>query len=865
MKLLESKFKRSTQRLKICKESETPASRLRPLQLKGSIPLESESYKYGSWDLSPENQAWVGKHDCAHKLESQLSAQIAKDDKLLSEAEQYILDLARIGAYIEDVSREFRNIIEPKEPEIMLFVDEISGSSQDLVRLALHYAQKWKTSRRISICQSSGYEKILPLQTLDPISQSTNTYSIPVPWKNWKLQDSQAETTNCLEKRSAASLATTIRVNSTTSISLAEVTPITGGAAKTDGEVALNGAKLAKTATIEVARETETNTPLVRSYSGTKVPTRVTARGFRVDRGKICKLRSIWKVRISSKTDDMDQPKDDGQSPQGKVLRKNRKFKKRGKCNPKPRKNIWRIFNHGPSVHRPEKYFFTKKHQNDLISRENRKNLMRKNGKKDRQPIALRVTSKFPRKRENIFKKFHTDRPDRPISHTAVGNRHIEIWVQNPIRTTTIPYSKEYLQSSRDSPACYQLDGPEIFGFGDNQSSLGSKPNICLTNIWQGRTGEDTPAVGYEAYKRIRHKGKFQDERYQISERNHTTWRFYHKAGYKICLSPGSFTSKFGKNVPLHAQRDDILVPLAAIWTNYGAESVHQNYEICNRAAQIDCNTLNFLHRRHSNSRRISGGIPETHSDNSEAHGETWVHYEPRKISFHSEKTSEIPRSCVRHPENVDTFNSGKNKENQKRSPQSHTPSESQLQLQRALTTLSIYTEQSEVVGYPIKPLELVATDIEDLKSKLTRICYNGCFWNRLGNNKQRYDLAGGWSQKNQTESSNYKQAVLFSNTRPKFNGYGCSRQSLAEIRGLCKPTPTLTTPNSASSSDGNYTDGNYSTELDSSTMVPIITEDGCMPSYDTTGGAPLMRNLLVENIRESPQKLSHVCLAADK
>ncbi|OMJ13208.1 hypothetical protein AYI69_g9082 [Smittium culicis] len=386
-------------------------------------------------------------------------------------------------------------------------------------------------------------------------------------------------------------------------------------------------------------------------------------------------------------------------------------------------------------------------------------------------------------------------------------------------------------------------------------------------------------------------------------------------------------------------------------------------------------------------------------------------------------KPSEIPRSSVRHPENVDTFDPGKNKENQKRSPQSHTPSgngetsngikrpvfgscncdraccnqvkrtstrhnkrptESQLQLQRALSTLSIYTERSEVVGYPIKPLKLVATDIEDLKSKRTRICYNGCFWNRLGNNKQLYIPGRGLDseesnriiklqrsshpptcleatcaslRKFKSENANRQynhesnlherrddfksqaikpckgmvgnqhgeqhqgrhnpysrireytsglaikefpqtvgmeaahflfnsvnkkwgsskdrfihisgkstpKKVLFSNTRPKFNGYRCSRQSLAEIRGLFKPTPTLTTPNSASSSDGNYTDGNYITEMDSAAMVPIITEDGCMPPYDTTGCTPSVGNLSVKNIRESPLKIIHVCLAADK
>ncbi|OMJ20425.1 hypothetical protein AYI70_g4125 [Smittium culicis] len=118
----------------------------------------------------------------------------------------------------------------------------------------------------------------------------------------------------------------------------------------------------------------------------------------------------------------------------------------------------------------------------------------------------------------------------------------------------------------------------------------------------------------------------------------------------------------------------------------------------------------------------------------------------------------------------------------------------------------------------------------------------------KLGSSMDRFIRVSGKST---------PKKVLFSNKRPKFNGYGCSRQFLAEIRGLCKPTPTLTTPNSAPSSDGKYTDGNYCTELDSSTMVPIITEDGCMPPYDTTGSTPSVGNLRVENIRESPQELS--------
>ncbi|OMJ07500.1 hypothetical protein AYI70_g12145 [Smittium culicis] len=302
----------------------------------------------------------------------------------------------------------------------------------------------------------------------------------------------------------------------------------------------------------------------------------------------------------------------------------------------------------------------------------------------------------------------------------------------------------------------------------------------------------------------------------------------------------------------------------------------------------------------------------------------------------------------VRHPESVDKFDPGKIKENQK--------------IQRAFPTLRTDAERSEAVGHPIKPSKLVVIDAETPKSKRTRTCYNECFWNRLGNNKQRIVHGGSlesedssriielqisshlatfsettcasleiYKSENTNRQPEHKRniheqmkdvklqaiksckgifgnnheeqhdglavkelpqnvgmeaahalvqlseqkvgsskdrficfsgkstsnKVLFSNTRSKFNEYGCSRQSLAEIGGLCKPTLTLTTPNSALSSDGKYIDGNYSTKLDSSTMVPIITEDGCMSPYDTTGGTPSVGNLRVENIRESPQELS--------
>ncbi|OMJ20314.1 hypothetical protein AYI70_g4191 [Smittium culicis] len=67
--------------------------------------------------------------------------------------------------------------------KIKLFDEEISGSSQDLVRLALHYAQNWENLRRASVCKSSGYGKDIATAEPGTESMSSNTCSISVFWK----------------------------------------------------------------------------------------------------------------------------------------------------------------------------------------------------------------------------------------------------------------------------------------------------------------------------------------------------------------------------------------------------------------------------------------------------------------------------------------------------------------------------------------------------------------------------------------------------------------------------------------------------------------------------------------------------------
>ncbi|PVZ96963.1 hypothetical protein BB558_007102, partial [Smittium angustum] len=145
-----------------------------------------ESYKHGNWDLNPHAHRWIQEHDCEHRLVSQsvssikirhpapsggyfksyelnksikLNSQAAKEDKQLSEAKQQALNLARIGIHIEELSRSFAQISTPNESKVNIVAEEINGSAQDLLRLAFSYAHKWRTSRRIGVAQSSGYDK----------------------------------------------------------------------------------------------------------------------------------------------------------------------------------------------------------------------------------------------------------------------------------------------------------------------------------------------------------------------------------------------------------------------------------------------------------------------------------------------------------------------------------------------------------------------------------------------------------------------------------------------------------------------------------------------------------------------------------
>ncbi|PVU96885.1 hypothetical protein BB559_002227 [Furculomyces boomerangus] len=145
-----------------------------------------ESYKHGNWDLNPDAHRWIKEHDCEHRLVSQsvssikirhpapsggyfksyelkksikLNSQAAKEDKQLSEAKQQALNLARIGIHIEELSRSFAQISTPNESKVNIVAEEINGSAQDLLRLAFSYAHKWRTSRRIGVAQSSGYDK----------------------------------------------------------------------------------------------------------------------------------------------------------------------------------------------------------------------------------------------------------------------------------------------------------------------------------------------------------------------------------------------------------------------------------------------------------------------------------------------------------------------------------------------------------------------------------------------------------------------------------------------------------------------------------------------------------------------------------
>ncbi|OMJ20313.1 hypothetical protein AYI70_g4190 [Smittium culicis] len=115
--------------------------------------------------------------------------------------------------------------------------------------------------------------------------------------------------------------------------------------------------------------------------------------------------------------------------------------------------------------------------------------------------------------------------------------------------------------------------------------------------------------------------------------------------------------------------------------------------------------------------------MSKIHNDSSKVHGESWIHYEPQKIRHFSEKLSKILSSSVQHPENVENFHPGKNKEDQKGRMQSHSPSETELgpaaiksksytrhkkrsieaklELQRAFFTIKTNIERSEIARNP--------------------------------------------------------------------------------------------------------------------------------------------------------------------
>ncbi|OMJ23736.1 hypothetical protein AYI70_g2054 [Smittium culicis] len=65
-----------------------------------------------------------GGHFKSNKVNKnvKLNIQASKEDKLLSEAEQQSLDLARIGLLIEDMSRDFSQIDNPTESETKTFL-----------------------------------------------------------------------------------------------------------------------------------------------------------------------------------------------------------------------------------------------------------------------------------------------------------------------------------------------------------------------------------------------------------------------------------------------------------------------------------------------------------------------------------------------------------------------------------------------------------------------------------------------------------------------------------------------------------------------------------------------------------------------
>ncbi|OLY82019.1 hypothetical protein AYI68_g3869, partial [Smittium mucronatum] len=283
------------------KAEETPVERI--------YVTDGESYKYGSWDLNPESHEWIIKHDSEHKLASQsvsaiknrhpvpsgghfkanesiknlkLTPQATKEDTTLMEAEQQILDLARIGLHIEELSRGFSSIETPTESQAKLFAEEINGNSQDLLRLAFSYAHKWKHSRR----------------TATPTSTNVSTCSMMILWNRWKRQDNPEEMTAFLDRHYAINILQgskgriTHRIKSTEEITHSDIQENADGILITIPSVT-STTKAPTRKTIESGDTTTT-----RSHKAHKETSSKTSGGFRVVQGRVSKPRGGRTVEI---------------------------------------------------------------------------------------------------------------------------------------------------------------------------------------------------------------------------------------------------------------------------------------------------------------------------------------------------------------------------------------------------------------------------------------------------------------------------------------------------------------------------------------------------------------------------------------
>ncbi|OMJ21620.1 hypothetical protein AYI69_g5735 [Smittium culicis] len=156
---LEQQVQTLTEALKNLQSESNPSNETDVTKVEIICATDIESYKYGTWDIDPDNHDWFGEHvwDCKLASQSAFNKTIKpgrkenKDDKPISEAEQQIIDLLRIGLYLEEISRILINISDPSESNAKNFDQKINRSYQDLLKLGLSYAHKWKSTRRAAI------------------------------------------------------------------------------------------------------------------------------------------------------------------------------------------------------------------------------------------------------------------------------------------------------------------------------------------------------------------------------------------------------------------------------------------------------------------------------------------------------------------------------------------------------------------------------------------------------------------------------------------------------------------------------------------------------------------------------------------